>query len=318
MKNWAVPTCLLALMVLLLPTTVRAQDLVKDALASFPPQTIRLEYSRPAKLRTLPNYAKLRQRYVGPRLRVLEESLAQLGVQEGDIDELVLGWQAGAGEMDLSGLATGRFDSKAIADVAAARGLSPTVVGEMPAYCFGAETAGSCVVILEKSLGAFGTLGSLGAMLEARSGRAASLGSDERFLKLTREVQAQAPIWGVAVGPAVADWFRGWMPAQGDLQLDWARAFETVEALIYSVDATEKVHLDVKLDCTTPEAATSMRQVLEGLKLFQQLAWQNQNPNRPNPFEAVEVDRNERRVQLKVTTAYTDIEAIGRSGSPRN
>jgi len=114
----------------------------------------------------------------------------------------------------------------------------------------------------------------------------------------------------------VPDWFRAWMPAQGDLQLDWAKAFQSVEALVYSVDTADKVRLDVKLDCATPQAAESTRQVLEGLKLFQQLAWQNANPNRPNPFEGVEIGSSDRRVSLKMTTSYADLEGPGAPGGP--
>jgi hypothetical protein len=316
MKKLSMCCAVWALAAVALPRTTQAQDLVEESLVSFPPQTIRLEYSRPATLRALPNYASLRQRYVGPRLRTLEESFSQLGVGEGDIDELVLGWQPGTGSMKLEGLVVGRFTAKAIADRAAARGMSPVPVGELPAYCLGSEGASTCLVVLRDSLGAFGLPDTLAAILEAREGQTPSLASDERFAKLVREAQAEAPIWGVAVGDAVPDWFRAWMPAQGNLQMDWAKAFQSVEALVYSVDTADKVRLDVKMDCATSQAAQSTRQVFEGLKLFQQLAWQNLNPNRSNPFETVEISSSDRRVSLKMTTSYADLEGPGAPGGP--
>ncbi len=316
MKKLSMCFAVLALAVLVLPRATQAQDLAKESLGSFPPQTIRLEYSRPAKLRALPNYASLRQRYVGPRLRTLEESFSQLGVGESDIDELVLGWQPGTGSMRLEGLVVGRFTAKAIADRAAAQGIPPTPVGELPAYCLGSEGASTCLVVLRDSLGVFGAQDTVAAMLEAREGRTTSLASEERFTELMREAQAEAPIWGVAVGEAVPDWFRAWMPAQGNLQMDWAKAFQSVEALVYSVDTADRVRLDVKMDCATSQAAESTRQVFEGLKLFQQLAWQNLNPNRPNPFETVEISSSDRRVTLKMTTSYADLEGPGAPGGP--
>src|SRR5262249_8271112 len=88
-------------------SSVRAEDIVKEALSSFPPQTIRLEYSRPAKLRELPDYQSPRARYAGEGLRSLEASLSKLGIQEQSIDELVLGWQASGTGMTLEGLAGG-------------------------------------------------------------------------------------------------------------------------------------------------------------------------------------------------------------------
>ncbi len=296
------------------PTSTGAQDLLKDALTSFPPQTIRVEYSHLAKLRTLPNYASLRQRFVGPRLQVLETSLSQLGIQERDIDELVLGWHPSGTAIEFEGLAGGRFDSQAIADRAAAQGLSAMPAADLKAYCLEARSAANCVVVLSTSRGAFGTLASLSAIVDASQGRAASLASDDRFMKLLSAARKEASIWGVATGPAVADWFQSWMRDQKGLQLDWGHAFQTVEALTYSVEAAESVQLDVQLDCTSPEAATSLRQVLEGLKLIQQLAWQNQNPNRPNPFQALGVEANGRQVFLKMTTAYAALEGVWAPG----
>ena len=96
-------TCLLAILavaLVVLPQAASAQDLVKEALRGFPTQTVRLEYSSPAKLRALPNYASLRQRYIGPRLRKLVTELGQLGVREEDISGLVLGWQPGSAGWD--------------------------------------------------------------------------------------------------------------------------------------------------------------------------------------------------------------------------
>jgi hypothetical protein len=316
MKKLSMCFAVLPLAVLIPPRATQAQELVKESLAIFPPETVRLEYSHPAKLRTLPNYATLRVRYVGPRLRTLEQSFSQLGVGEGEIDELLLGWQPGTGSMKLVGMVAGRFTAKAIADRAAERGVSPTPVGELSAYCLGAEGVSSCLVVLRDSLGVFGAQDALAAMLEAREGRGTSLASDERFGKLIGEVQAEAPVWGVAVGEAVPDWFKAWMPAQGNLQMDWAKAFQSVEALVYSVDAADKVNLDVKMDCATSQAAASTRQVFEGLKLFQQLAWQNLNPNQPNPFQTLEISSSDRRVSLKMTTSYADLERPGAPGGP--
>lgn len=311
-------TGLLALFLIVFPGTTAAQSVVNDALAAFAPQTIRIEYSSPAKLRKFPNYQNLHQRYVGPRLQALEASLGELGVREEDIDELVLGWQEGKSQMDLYGLAAGRFDAKGIADHAASRGLSPTPVAGQQAYCLEAGQTGTCVAALSDSLGAFGSLSSLTSLLETRAGQSPSLSSDERFTRLVGTVDKDAPIWGIAVGLAVGDWFRGWMPAQGNLKLDWARVFEKVNSLVYNVEAGDKVNLTLKLDCATQEDAASLRQVLEGLKLAQQLAWQSQNPNRPNPFASIEVSQNSRQLSLLVTTDYSELELAGGVGATTN
>jgi len=301
---------------LAIPAVAQGQDLVKESLASFSPQTVRVEYSRLSKLRTVPNYQNLRQRFVGPRLRSLEESFAKLGVQEGDIDEIVLGWRPGSSMMELEGMVVGRFTAKGVSDRASAGGISPATIAGLPAFCLGAESASNCMVVIQNSLGAFGPPEPLTAMMEARGGQAAGLSTNERFAKLVNEAQKESPIWGVAMGDSIADFFRAWMPAQGGL--DWSRAFQSVEALTYNIDTADRIRLDVKMDCDSSQSAQSTRQVFEGLKMFQQMAWQNMNPNKPNPFQGVEISQDDRRISLRLTTNYADIEAFNAPGGAGN
>ncbi len=304
-------TCLLGLLavtLVVLPRVAPAQDLVKEALGGFPSQTIRLEFSSPAKLRGLPNYASLRQRYIGPRLRKLVDALGQLGIREEDISGLVLGWQPGSAEMALYGFATGHFSAQAITESAAQRSMPTTAIAGKQAYCLEAGLAGTCVVVLQDSLGAFGSLTALTSMLEAREGQAPSLGSDNHVASLVAGANQGAPIWGVAMGPAVADWFRGWMPNQGSVKLDWGKVFGDVNSLTYSVTAADNVTLGLKMDCKSSEAAASLRQVLEGLKLVQQMAWDSQNPGKPNPYQAMNVGMQGNQVSLSLTTGYAELE----------
>jgi hypothetical protein len=314
-------TCLVVVLACTLggyPKAAGAQDLVKEALAGFPPQTSRLEYSSPAQLRQLPNYRNLRQRFTGPSLQSLESSLSQLGIHEGDIDDLVMGWQIGDTGPALYGFASGRFDPKAMAGRAAAAGLAASPVDGQQAYCLGTDSASTCVVALGNSLGVFGSLPGLTALLEARSGKAPSLNSDDRFTRLVDSVKRDAPIWGVAVGPAVGDWFKGWMPNQGNIKLDWARVFGDVDSLVYSVRASQKANVDMLLNCSTPETAASLRQILEGLKMAQQLAWQTQNPNRPNPFEGMNVGLAGQQVSLQLTADFSQLEFVSGGGATPN
>ena len=190
-------TCLLGLLtvvLVMLPGSAMAQDLVKEALSGFPTQTIRLEFSNPAKLRALPNYASLRQRYIGPRLRKLVDALAQLGIREEDISNLVTGWQPGTTEMGLYGFATGNFSAQAITQSAAERNITPTPVAGKQAYCLEAGLAGSCIVVLQDSLGAFGSLTALTSMLETHEGQIPSIGSDSHMASLVDSADKEAPI----------------------------------------------------------------------------------------------------------------------------
>lgn len=285
------------------------EDLVTEALSSFPPQTARLEYTNAAALRRLPNYASLKTRYTGPNLQKLEADLAKLGIREEDISEIVLGWQPTGGGLKLEGLAAGHFDPEGVRRRAASQGLASSPVEGQPAYCFGAEADSACLVVLSQALGAFGELSSLDQLVLAREGQSPNLSANDTFTKLVDEGRKTAPIWGVAAGsPAVVDWFKGWMPGQSNLQLDWASAFKNVESVNYSVEPASDVRLDIKLNCTTPAAASSLRQVFDGLKIFQQLAWQQQNPGVPNPFQNLAIGARNRNLLLTLTTGYDALE----------
>jgi hypothetical protein len=312
-------TCLLGMLavtLVALPGAAPAQDLAKEALSGFPTTTIRLEFSNPAKLRSLPNYASLRQRYIGPRLKKLVDELGQLGIREEDISGLVLGWQPGSAEMGLYGFATGNFSAQAITQSAEQRNMAATPVAGKPAYCLEAGLAGTCIVVLQDSLGAFGSLTALTAMLEAREGQLPSLNSDSRFPRLVAGANKDAPIWGVAVGAAVADWFKGWMPNQGNIKLDWTKVFADVNSLAYSVAAGDNVTLGLKMDCKSSDSSASLLQVLEGLKLVQQIAWDSQNPGKPNPYKSMDVGRDGNQVSLSLTTGYSELElASGAAGT---
>jgi hypothetical protein len=292
-------------------SSLAAQSLVSDALSSFPNDTIRIEYSHPSVLRGLPDYSAMRQRYEGPRLQELEGSFSKLGIQESDVDELVLGWRIQDQGWLLFGMTSGRFDAQSLADRAVAQGLAANKMGDQTAYCAGSDDSANCVVVLGSSQGAFGTLASLRAVMETRAGRLPSLGSDNKFAKLMGEAETKNPIWGAAVGPAVPDWFKGWMPNQSDLKLDWAQAFKPVEGLTYSVDPGETVRLNIAMDCATTDDAASLKQVFDGLRLYQQLSWQNQNPGRPNPYKTLEIKDSGSRVLIELETAYGDLMAPG-------
>ena len=315
-------TALLLLVVMVMagiPRKAAAQDFATTALSGLPSQTLRVEFSSPSKLRKLSNYQTLRGKFLGPRLQQLESTLDQIGVHEDDIDDLLIGWRPGDKEMDLYGYASGHFDKAGVANHAAAQNLTPTPISGQQAYCLTAGVAGTCVVILDNSLGAFGPLTTLTGVLEAHEGQATSVNSDPRFTSLMGDVNKQAPIWGIALGGAVADWFGGWLSTQqNSLKLDWGQVFEKVDSLTYDIDVADKVNMNVKLNCSTPQDAATLRQVLDGLKMAQQLAWTAQNPGHPNPYASMDVDVHDKQIALQINMAYSELSLAGGVGTQPN
>ena len=312
--------CVLLLTVLMIVGgyPLAGADFVTTAMSGLPTQTMRVEYSSPSKLRKLPNFQGLRGKFLGPRLQALEGSLDQVGVSEDAIDELMIGWKPGDKEMDLYGFASGHFDKAGIARRAAGQNLTPTPISGQQAYCLTAGVAGTCIVILDNTLGAFGPLTSLTSLLDTRQGQLPNLNSDPRFTSLIGDVDKDAPIWGIALGGAVADWFGGWLSSQNAVKLDWGQVFGKVDSMTYTIDATDHVNLNLKLNCQTPEDASTLRQVLEGLKVAQQLSWAQQNPGHPNPYTSMNVDVNNRQIGLQVTMNYSELTLASGVGAPQN
>jgi hypothetical protein len=301
-----------------IPQKVAGQDFVTTAMSGLPTQTLRVEYSSPSKLRAVPNYQSLRGRFLGPRLQQLGSALDQFGISEDDVEDLMIGWAPGDKEMDLYGYASGHFHKAQVADRAAAQSYTPTPICGQQAYCLSAGVTGTCVVILEDSLGAFGSLSSLTTLLEAHAGQAPNLNSAQRFTRLIGDVNKDASIWGIALGGAVGDWFGGWLSSQNNLKLDWGQVFQKVDSLTYSIDAADKVNLDIKLNCATPTDAATLRQVLDGVKMAQQLAWQGQNPGHASPYAAMTVDAHDTQIALKITMDYSVLTIASGVGASQN
>jgi len=299
------------------PRSLRAQDLVGEAISWFPSQITAFEFSNLSALRALPDYQNLRTRYLGRNLRTLEASLSRLGIQEDDVDAMVLGWRSmPTRKTQYEGLAAGRFDATTLDQRAAASGLTAKLIDGRKAYCLPSDPNSTCVAVIGASLGVFGPLHVIEGMLKARDGAGPSLASNTQFTHLVHSAQSGDPIWGVALGVAVSQWFKAWMPAEKNLQMDWASAFSGVSSLFYHVRAGDNVHLAVTLNCTSPQSASSVRQLLEGLKLVQQLAWHTANPTQPDPFQYLEVQAANRKVSFRLTADYAALEHAGPLGQP--
>jgi hypothetical protein len=301
-------TFVMSVLALAVAAPLFGQDIVSKALSSFPADTVRLEFSSPSTLRKLPNYASLRERYMGLRLKKLVDSMGELGVAEKDVDQLVLGWSTDGSNVNLYGFASGHFRPDVLDQRAAARNIPPQPIGSKTGYCLGAGLGTECVVVLSPNEGAFGTLNTLSQIMSALDSGGGGLESNTAFANVVKQEESGvAPIWGVAVASAVASWFKGWMPGQNEVALDWGKVFEGVDMLGYTIQTGSSIQLDLKMFCKSDNDAASLRQVLEGLKLAQQIAWQNQYPNQPNPFQAMGLTQTGDQIGITLVASYSEI-----------
>jgi len=91
----------LLLAALAAPAQLHAEDIVAEALKSFPPETVRLEYSNSAKLRS---FAGLRAPSPALPCPADQEAGKVSGTAQhpgADVDEVVLGWKSGSSGLDL-------------------------------------------------------------------------------------------------------------------------------------------------------------------------------------------------------------------------
>lgn len=314
-----------AIVVALLPvlsgggSLLRAQGFVSNALSWLPGQTTALEYTDLNSLRSLPNYSSLRARYLGRKLQALEASLGQLGIHENDISEIMLAWQTANGKTLNGGVAGGQFDPAMIAQSATTANIKPQMVEGLATYCVSPDPQVACVAVVNNSTGVFGPISYVDAILSARAGKLPSIAQNQhlsQFVNMAQSDAADAPIWGVAVGPAVSRWIGGWMPGEKNLQMNWGSAFKNVQAILYNVEAGDDVKLSLKLECASGEAASSVMQLLQGLKLLQQMAWRSTNPNSSNPFQNMEVESRNSEVSLHLAADYTALSQMGPLGQP--
>ncbi len=284
-----------------------ADDLVRDALGRFPRLTSHFEVCELARMRTLAAYATLRERFMGGDVRQLAASLETLGVRDENVDRLVLGAGPGPQGLQLYGEAQGRFDLPKIVLNATAAGVEPLRINGVPVYCFGGSSNSQCIAILDEARGVFGPRDMVDFMLYATP-ETDSLAKDPVVAARAAGAPADATIWGIATGPAVAEWVHVVMPMPAEGQSSLAPALSNVVSISYEVRAGQKATLTADLTCTSAESAAGLRQSLDTVRILQQAAWKMLQPGVANPY--AELAFRAQGVHL-FTSATMDYAALG-------
>ena len=278
---------LLSIVILCAASAAHAQ-IVSEALSVFPAQTESLEYDNLAALRALPNYETLRQQFSGKPLEQARATLAKLGIPEDQVTEMALGSTPGA----LYGLLGGAFSGSTAIKFAARESILPLRLVDTQMFCPG---AGTCIVFLEDWLAAFGSPGQLKAMLEARQGVAASLGSNPRFVRIMDNSDALAPVRGVASGNEFDSLISSGLRDKTGMDLNWAQFSSSISLVGYSLTFERKAHVKATLECKSALAAAILKQILAALA--------QAGPKIVDmPFQNMEVASSDATIDLKMDT----------------
>ncbi len=223
----------------LFPAPLAADQLPGEALNTFPADTLQVAFTNLATLRSLSVYPQIRQRILNRQLHAFEDFLRPMGIDpEKDIDEVMLGWRGEmVGPAGYLGLAAGRFQPALIQQYFDHTGLPVRQYDGADLYAFGSGSDPDDLffTFLDSSLAAFGRLGDLKAMLDARQGSANALNANSDFVNWQGELDSTAPQWGILNGKSAANLAGLWLAPGGQKNVDFSSLARSVHALLYRV-----------------------------------------------------------------------------------
>lgn len=253
----------IAILAMMLSGPLCAQ-VIPEALLSFPAQTQYLEYDNLAELRALPNYSVLREKFAGKPLEDAKASMLRLGIQEDQVHEIVSGSSAKA----FYGLVGGTFSGQAAAVRGRQHGMATRILTS-EAFC---PKDGTCVVFLENSLAAFGTLAELKEMLETRQGLITRLNSNRAIVTLLNNTDQRAPVRGLICGNELNTTLSDMLKESTGWNMDWSKISSNISALAYSVRFDSKAHVAAVLECASKTAAALLAQTLNAMASLQSVS----------------------------------------------
>jgi hypothetical protein len=237
-------------------------QIIRESLRDFPAQTESLEYDNLAKLRALPNYKALKERFTGKPLQRVQTALARIDLPESEVQEIVMATSPAG----FYGLIAGTFNGEIIAKNALKKGCS-FIDAENEKILL--PTSEMAVLFLGNSLAAFGTSAQIKNMLESRKGAAPNLNAKTSLVQLLNQTDRESPVRGISSGSQIAASLTDAMQGETSLNIDWSRLASNVSAFAYSVKLDTKAHVVARLQCQSPAAAAVLHQMLSAVSALQ-------------------------------------------------
>jgi len=310
-KDRKIPLLIVALVLLsslaalLFPAQLAADQLPGEALNTFPADTLQVSFTNLAVLRSLPIYPQIRQRILNRQLHAFEDFLRPMGIEpEKDIDEVMLGWRGEmVGPAGFLGLAAGRFQPVLIQQYFDRSGLPVREYDGVHLYALGSGSDPDDLffTFLDSSLAAFGRLGDVRAMLDARQGSVNALNANSDFVNWQGELDGTAPQWGILNGKSAANLAGLWLAPSGQKNVDFGSVTTSVRALLYRLQWDTGFSTQLFMVCNTQESAAGFATLLG---LLQQAAKQPTpagGAGLPPILQSIETHRDGARLELDVS-----------------
>ncbi len=245
---------------------VRAQSAAQDALAMFPSDTQQFAFSDLSQLRSLPQFPLILSSLVGPELRSLESGLRPAGIDTTrDVQQLVLGWRAGASSASFFGIAEGNFNADQVQQYFVRQRLPLQAYQGYYLYPVGAGSPRTrmYVTFLNSSTAAFGRLEDVKALIDVQNNTLSSLDSNNDFVRWEGDLDGTAPQWGIATGPAAANQALPWLMAGKGVPGNLSSMFAPIKAVLYRVNWSQAdgVSLHLSVHCQNLQAAAGLNQL---------------------------------------------------------
>ena len=290
---------------LLFPALLTADQLPGEALNTFPADTLQVSFTNLATLRTLAVYPQIRQRILNRQLRVFEDFLRPMGIEpEKDIDEIMLGWRGETvGPSGYLGLASGRFQPALIQQYIQQAGLSARQYDGAEIYAFGSGGGADDLffTFLDSTLAAFGRVGDLKAMLDARQGSINALNSNSDFVNWQGDLDGTSPQWGILNGKSAGNLAGAWMAPSGKSSVDLTSLGRSVRALLYRVRWDSGFSASLFMICDTPESAAGFGNLIGLLQQASKQPPASGGIALPSILQSIQTQRDGARLELDVS-----------------
>jgi hypothetical protein len=300
---------------LLLPGSLHAQWLGREALSSFPADTQQLAYLNLAQLRSMAEYPQMRNYLLNRQFRDFQDFLRSLGVDaEKDVNEVILGWRGlGTDRPGMMGRAEGRFDAERVRRQMVRLQMPIREYQGHELYTFGSGEDPTDVVFafFSASSAAFGRMRDLKELLDVRAGARPALESNAAIAAWEAELEGTSPQWGLSVGKAASLQAGPWLAAGGKDIPDVTKIFGPVEAVLYRMDWGGGVTTHASIICQNDESAATLAQLLGILRTAR-------GSGVPEGVLAVlqglEVQASGPRVEITTTAAFSVLDQMMRGG----